>query len=153
MRNVRFISSSSLAVLVALGMWAAASDRAAAEGIDGTWKPVAIEKAGRRLPDDLVKQIPGVIVFEGGKMRALVGDKVAAEGDYKIDASKTPKTYEMRAGKDRKGRAIVNIGIYEIDDKGQLRICFDDGEDAVAPKSFDTKANPSAQLMIYERVK
>jgi uncharacterized protein (TIGR03067 family) len=83
----------------------------------------------------------------------MVGDKVIYEADFIVDATKSPKTYEMSGGKDRKGRDVITRGIFEIDSNRRLRKCFTTGPNARAPKSFDTKENPASQLNVYERVK
>lgn len=124
----------------------------AAEGIEGKWKPISVEQGGKAFPGDATKGEVPVVEFSSGKMRQSLLGKVLLEADYVVDDKTSPKSYEMRM-KDRKGREKHVKGIYEITEKGELRICFRDGNGEVAPKSFDTKANAGAQLTVYERVK
>lgn len=142
-----------LAAFCVLAASALADANSAFKQLEGRWKLVAVEKAGQRMPDEIVKQVPGQIVFADGKIRGMVGDKQVYEANFTVDASKSPKTYEMSGAKDRKGRDITTRGIWEIDDKGQLRKCFNKGADAKPPKSFNTKDTPGSELVIYERVK
>ncbi len=121
--------------------------------LDGRWKLVAVERGGKRLPEALLKQMPGELVFVEGKIRGMVGDKQVYEADFVVDRTAKPMTYEMKGGKDQRGRDVTTRGIFEIDAQGRLRKCFLAGPNAVAPKSFDTKENPQAQLVEYERVK
>lgn len=124
-----------------------------ASEIDGKWKAIALEKGGQALPAEALKAIPEETEFAEGKMRRIVMGKVTFEADFVLDPKATPKGYEMRGGKDRKGREVVIRGIYEVDKSGNLRICFSSGPDGKPPKSFDTKENPGSQLTVYERVK
>ena len=141
-----------LAIVVAGGMPGTSSFVQGAESIEGKWRAIAIEQGGQPFPGDLGKDKAPQMEFSGGKVRQSLLGKVLFEADYVVDDKKTPKSYEMRM-KDRKGRDKVIKGIYEINEKGELRICFRDGKDEVAPTSFDTKANAGAQLTVYERVK
>ncbi|WP_425618822.1 TIGR03067 domain-containing protein [Anatilimnocola sp. NA78] len=125
----------------------------AADPFDGKWKMVSIEHAGMKLPDDLVTKIPSQIHFELGKVRVVVGDKVLMEGTYMFDETKTPKTFTMSGLKDRKGNEKKLQGIFEINDKGQLRTCVTTADSEKLPTSFDTKANPGSDLTTYEKVR
>lgn len=149
----RLIALMSLAIVVLAASSLADANSDAFKQLEGRWKLVAVEKAGQRMPEEIIKQLPGQIVFADGKIRGMVGDKQVYEANFTVDASKSPKTYEMSGAKDRKGRDITTRGIWEIDDKAQLRKCFNKGADAKPPKSFDTKDAPGCELVIYERVK
>lgn len=146
--KVSWVIGFVLVVSCALGVAAESTSE-----IDGKWKAVALEKGGTALPAEALKSIPEETEFAEGKMRRIVMGKVTFEADFVLDPKATPKTYEMRGGKDRKGREVVIRGIYEVDKTGKLRICFSSGPDGKPPKSFDTKENPGSQLTVYEKVK
>ena len=133
-----------------VGDFAAAADTD--QKIEGQWKLVAVERSGRSLPEEIVRQLPGQIVIEGGKIRGMLGDKKIYEATIAVDTTNSPQTYEMTGGVDSKGREVTTRGIYEIDDKGRLRQCFTTGADAKIPKSFNTKETAGSQLVVYERV-
>ena len=139
-----FVASAGLAV---------AEDPSSGKQVEGEWKLISIEKSGRQLPEESVKALPGTIMIGGGKIRGIVGDKTVYESDFIVNAAASPKTYEMRGGKDRKGKEVIVRGIFEIDADGHLRKCFTTGATAKPPKSFNTKETPGAQLNVYERVK
>ncbi len=149
MRNVLQMGFGLAMVFVLLG---STHSTQGAEGIEGKWKVVAIEQGGKPFPGDLGIGGEAQVEFAGGKVRHSLMGKVLFEADYVVDEKKSPKSYEMRM-KDRKGRDKQIKGIYEINGKGQLRICFRDGNNEASPTSFDTKANAGAQLTVYERVK
>jgi len=142
----------ALSLLVAIVATAGPVAVNAADPFDGKWKMVSVEKAGMKLPDDIVTKIPSQIHFELGKVRVVIGDKVLMEGTYMFDETKTPKTFSLSGIKDRKGNEKKVRGIFEVNDKGQLRTCVIDGDSEKMPTSFDTKANPGSDLTTYEKV-
>lgn len=123
----------------------------AADPLSGTWKTVAIEHAGRRLPDELVAKLPGLLQFNQGKVRVLLGDKVVAEGTYTVDEKATPKSLELSAMTYRGKEVKARIGLFELTDKGQLRIITANKADGIKLTNFDTTANPGGDLTIYEK--
>lgn len=148
-----FLSASALCfAVVALLAGPGSSVAQAADPLTGTWKTVAIEKGGKKLPEELVAKLPGRMQFDQGKVRVLLGDKVAAEGTYTIDEKKSPKTIDLSAMSYRGKEVKARVGIFELTDSGQLKIITADKDGEKYPASFDTKANPSSDLIIYEKV-
>jgi uncharacterized protein (TIGR03067 family) len=148
-----FLSASALCFAVlALLAGPGVSLGQAADPLTGTWKTVAIEHGGKKLPEELVAKLPGRMQFDQGKVRVLLGDKVAAEGTYTIDERKSPKTIELSAMSYRGQQAKARVGLFEITEKGQLKIITADKEGEKHPANFDTTATPGADLIIYEKV-
>lgn len=120
-----------------------------AEGkkMQGTWKPVTAELAGKPFPEEVLKSMK--LVITDGKYAVTVGGQVD-EGTVTLDTAKSPRTMEIVGTKGpNQGRTIS--AIYELKDN-KLRVCYDlSGQ--VPPKEFKTKLDSKLFLVEYQREK
>jgi uncharacterized protein (TIGR03067 family) len=112
--------------------------------LQGRWNVTSIEVNGARVPADKIGD-PGAVIE---------GDRYAIH-DFRltitIDPTKTPKAIDM-VGKEGNGKPLSMIGIFELDGD-TLRICFAKPGQKQRPTTFETKANPGASLVVYQRQK
>jgi uncharacterized protein (TIGR03067 family) len=115
--------------------------------LQGTWKPVAAELAGKPFPEEILKTMK--LVMADGKYTVTVGER-ADEGTAKLDPEKTPRTMDIMGTKGpNKGKTF--LAIYELTDT-TLRVCYDLSGTAY-PKEFKTKPETQLFLVEYKREK
>ena len=118
-----------------------------AKKMDGTWKPVAAELAGKPFPDDALKAMK--LVVSEGKYAVTVGEQTD-EGTVKLDPAKKPRAMDVVGTKGpNKGKTI--LAVYELKDD-TLRVCYDLSGKA-RPAEFKTKADTQLFLVEYKRQK
>jgi uncharacterized protein (TIGR03067 family) len=110
------------------------------EKLDGSWRPVQQEIAGKPLPKS---------VFEKQKL-------VIADSSYTLTAESVDKgVLKYANGKmDIYGKEGINTGkhftaIYKIE-KGQLTICYNLAGDSY-PNAFETKSKPVLFLSVFTK--
>jgi uncharacterized protein (TIGR03067 family) len=108
------------------------------ERLQGTWRAVSAEQRGKDDPN----AGQHTLTFTGGKFTIKRSDKLMAEGTFKLDSSKTPKTIDMTITKmesanDEKYKGKTAQGIYELT-KGQLKWCSAEPGSGQRPKEFAT---------------
>jgi uncharacterized protein (TIGR03067 family) len=115
--------------------------------LQGSWKPVAAELAGKPFPDEVLKTMR--LVISGDKYTVTVGEQTD-EGTVKLDAAKKPRAMTIESTKGaNKGKTFR--AIYELSD-GALRVCYDLSGKA-HPTEFKTKADTQLFLVEYKRQK
>jgi len=99
------------AVLLFAGAVSADDRKDDREALQGTWTIVDTRKGETKGKEPVTAR---TVVFEGGKYRIKAADKVAEEGTFSLDGSKSPKQIEVAAteGKDKGKRWH---GIYEVE--------------------------------------
>jgi uncharacterized protein (TIGR03067 family) len=107
----------------------------------GGWKIVAMNQAGKDVPETTVKNIDLTFVFKDGKLM-VKGPSGSKEGTYKIDSSKTPREIDLHI----EGEKDDANAIYEVD-KDKLKIALSKKE---RPKDF--KGGPDVVVFTFERV-
>jgi uncharacterized protein (TIGR03067 family) len=144
-----------LVVSLFLGLAVAKDDtKGKATLIQGTWKVVSFQEAGRKDPPP-----PGA--FEKMGMRIVISkDKYTVKTKemtdaktYRLDPSKSPKWFDLEGVKAPGGVEIgPNLGIYELNGE-ELKICL--GRSGKArPTAFDPTNDPAADvLLILKREK
>jgi len=142
--------ASTLFILSAVGFLAADDPKKDdADSLKGKWSAVSISMAGQPAPDDFVKGFK--FTLDDKTYTNLIGDEVVEEGDYKIDASKSPKTidFDIKKGQDQGKK---QLGIYKIDGNKLTIVAATAGSDE-RPKAF--KVEPGSQLLevVLEKVK
>ena len=103
--------------------------------MDGTWKPLSAELAGKPWPKEVLDTMK--LILKDDQYTVFVGDQ-SDEGTVKRDPSKSPKTMDIKGTKGpNEGKTI--LAIYEL--KGdELRVCYDlSGKSR--PTEFATKAD------------
>jgi uncharacterized protein (TIGR03067 family) len=107
----------TLAILaVGLATVAAGGGGTQAKGpaeLEGTWKVTAMERDGKKAKLAEGKGKGAVFTIKGRRYALTIGDRVAEEGTFKVDASKRPRAvvFTVTAGED-KGKTFH--GVYEV---------------------------------------
>jgi uncharacterized protein (TIGR03067 family) len=116
--------------------------------LTGTWAVVSVEREGRKLEGDEVKDFK--LIMEGEKYTLQMGDRTI-EGTYKIDSSKDPKTIDAArtSGKDKDK---VLLGIYKLEDDN-LTMCLSAPDKTERPKEFSAKEGSMHTLYVLKREK
>jgi uncharacterized protein (TIGR03067 family) len=125
----------------------AANAKEDSKKVQGTWKPVSAELAGKPFPDEVLKTMKLVITDD--KYNVTVGDK-PDEGTVKLDPSKKPRAMDIVGTKGPNKDKMIPA-IYEVTDT-TLRICYDLSGKA-RPTEFKTKADTQLFLVEYKRQK
>jgi uncharacterized protein (TIGR03067 family) len=147
--NMKSLFGCSLLVCLCVGSFALGDDRATAKGdskkINGTWKPVKAQLAGKPYPDKILKSMK--VVVKDGKYTVTAGDETD-EGTVKLDLSKKPWAMDLKS---RKGpfRNKTILAIYEFTDGG-MRVCYDMSGKA-RPREFKSTAGSLLFLVEYRR--
>jgi uncharacterized protein (TIGR03067 family) len=118
-----------------------------AKKMQGTWKPVTAELAGKPYPDAVLKTM--TLVLTDGKYAATVGEGTD-EGTVKLDPAKEPRAMDIVGTKGpNQGKKIP--AIYELTGD-TLRICYDlSGKER--PREFKTREGTLQFLVEYRRQK
>jgi uncharacterized protein (TIGR03067 family) len=146
----------SIALVLAVSLAAVADapgdDGADAKVVQGTWRPIAAELAGKPLPAELLKTIS--LKLDTGKYEVFVGDK-PDRGTYTLDATSTPRGMTI-TGREGPNQGKTFPAIYQIEKKSgegdTLRICYD-LSGAKRPSEFKTLAGTKLYLVTYRRKK
>ncbi len=137
----------SLAVigLLTAGL-AFADDAGDQKKFQGAWQRVSIIDDGKTVEGAEKNSV----VFSDSEYTLKEGDTVKSKGTFKIDASKTPKEFDvMPAAGPNKGKTLK--GIYKFDGD-QLIYCIA-GPDLDRPKEFASPAGSKLRLYTNKRVK
>ena len=136
-----FLTGLVLAVSL-IAVSAADSD---AKLIQGKWKPVTGELAGKLMPETVLQTIS--MTLEKGKYE-VVADGHPDKGTYTLDASTKPKGMTV-TGTEGPNQAKTFPCIYEL--KGDtLRICYD-LSGAKRPAEFKSLPGTKLYLVTYAR--
>jgi uncharacterized protein (TIGR03067 family) len=118
-----------------------------ARKIQGTWKPVTAELAGKPFPDEVRKAM--TLVLTDGKYTFTIGEQ-KDEGTVKLDPAKSPRAMDV-VGTKGPNQGKTFLAIYEL--KGDtLRVCYDLSGKA-RPKEFKTQPDTGLFLVEYKRQK
>lgn len=115
--------------------------------MQGTWRPVSGELAGKTLGGDALKSTK--LVIDGDKYTVTVGNS-PDKGSLKVDASKNPKTMDI-VGVEGPNKGKTILAIYEIKND-TLKICYELGLKG-RPTEFKTKPDTQLFLLTYKREK
>jgi uncharacterized protein (TIGR03067 family) len=80
----------------------------------GTWRAVAGEVSGKKVPDEVVKTLQATFTFTGNRYTIEVQGKLYERGSFKIDARKAPKTIDLSC-EEGKDKGKTQLGIYRIE--------------------------------------
>jgi uncharacterized protein (TIGR03067 family) len=146
--NARLFVGAFVAVLLAAG--AAKEDDASkkdAEKMQGDWAAVSMIQDGTKYPDDDAQSLFRTV--KGDQYTVFHFDQPLAKWNFKLDATKKPKTIDVAKPDDDKAPAV--LGIYEFDgDKFKLCIAAP-GKDR--PTEFESKAGSGHTLSVWVREK
>lgn len=138
---------ASLLFVFSIGPVAQAGAEPEAREMDGIWKPVSAELAGKRWTKQILDSMK--LILKDDKYTVQIGEQ-NDEGTVKRDPSKSPKTMDIKGAKGpNTGKTFLVI--YEL--KGdELRVCYDlSGKSR--PTEFATKPNTPLFLVTYRRAK
>jgi uncharacterized protein (TIGR03067 family) len=117
--------------------------------LQGTWKVVAAENKGEKVPADELKKL--YLIFKGDAVFIREGDKTTEAFSFLLDPSKAPKQIDLtlKVGP-QKGRG--ERGIYHLDGDA-LKICIQSDKDAARPRDFSSPAGSQISLTVLQRSK
>ena len=116
--------------------------------LEGTWQVVSMEMDGQKQSEDDAKQFK--VIIKENKYTLKMGDNAINQGTFTIDATKKPKTIDIKPTEgDNAGQTM--LGIYEQDGDTQ-KTCYaqpdkkrptkfssDDGQTLIVQKRQKTK--------------
>jgi RNA polymerase sigma factor (sigma-70 family) len=114
------------------------------ELIQGTWIPVAVEEAGKKIPEDEVKDKKFEMVFTADKVTLPIKDE-SKEAEYKLDSTKKPKQIDLIFGKEQTAE-----GIYELDGD-KLTLCVTKPGHGERPTKFDTEGTERILIVLKRK--
>jgi uncharacterized protein (TIGR03067 family) len=110
---------------------------------EGTWRHESMEIAGKAQDVSPFRETPLIL-----KGQSFTQGK--AQGTFKIDPTKTPKTIDMTFA-NGPAKGITLQGIYELD-ATTYKLCVA-GPDADRPKVFDSKPKDGGSVQVLKKVK
>ena len=116
-----------------------------ARAVQGQWKPVRAELAGKAMTDAVLKIIS--LKLDDGKYEVFVGDE-PDRGTYALDPAPTPRGMTI-TGTDGPNRGRTFPAIYELN-RDTLRICYD-LSGMKRPAEFKSIAGTRLYLVTYIR--
>jgi uncharacterized protein (TIGR03067 family) len=117
------------------------------EKMQGDWAAVSMVQDGMKVPDDDAQALFRTV--KGDKYTVFRYSEVLAKWSFTIDATKSPKTIDIRKPDDDKAEPV--LGIYEFDG-GLFRQCVArPGKDR--PTAFEAKEGSGWTLTVWEREK
>ena len=121
-------------------------DRAA---LQGTWKVVASEDNGEKVPAEDIKSL--FLIFKGDAIYIREGGKAEERFAFLLDPTRKPKEIDLilRVGA-KKGHA--DRAIYQLEGDS-LRICIQSNKDKARPRDFVSRAGSGVSLVVMERTK
>ena len=117
------------------------------DGIQGTWKIVALEADGKPAPAEIVATLK--FVFKDDTLACVPGEPSFTNYKFKLDPATKPAGFSMtHADGTQKGQ--TDNGIYSLDGD-HLKICF--CLSGKIPKEFTAKAKSGQWMYSLEREK
>ncbi len=117
------------------------------DGIQGTWKMVALEADGKQAPAEIVAALK--LTFKGDTLTFTPGEPGFSNYSYKLDPGTKPASFDMTHA-DGPHKGETEKGIYLLEGN-HLRICF--GKPGARPTEFATTAGSGVGMYTLEREK
>lgn len=138
------VKFATLTSLLTMTMCSAMADDSAKT--DGTWHPVTAVMGGRDFPKEVRESI--VLKLSGDQYSVTVNG-TPDKGTCTIDASVTPHRMTIK-GTVGPNQGKTLLAIFEISDKGLLRVCYDlSGKEF--PQEFKSPAGTMQYLVEYRK--
>ena len=117
------------------------------DGIQGTWKLVALESNGKPAPAEIVAALK--LVFKGDTLTFTPGEPGFTNYKYLVDPTTKPASFAMTHA-DGANKGETDKGIYLLEGD-RLKICFGPGDKI--PGEVTAKAGSGQTMYSLERVK
>jgi len=144
----------SVALLLGVGLWAAAEDareaaiKAELKQLDGVWERTSLIEDGQEIPPPATGKL--LLVFQGDKGILKSGDKVLLESDIVIDPTRSPRWMNIKFTLGPL-KGMTSKAIYELKEDA-YRVCMaPPGGDR--PTAFASKKGSGTALATYKRHK
>lgn len=141
---MRFVSLAAFSLLFSLVVNSAPADET--PKTDGIWHPVSAVLGGRDFPKEVRESI--VLKLNGDQYSVTVNGS-PDKGTCTIDRSVTPHQMTIK-GTVGPNQGKTLLAIFEISDKGLLRVCYDLSGTAF-PKEFKSPAGTMQYLVEYRK--
>ena len=142
--------ASALLVVCAIGFLTADDPKNKdADSPKGKWTAVSISMGGMAVPDEVVKGFK--FNLDDKTYTNIIKEEVVEEGEYKIDATMSPKTidFDIKKGRDDGKK---QLGIYKIDGEKLTIVAAVAGSDE-RPKSFNVESGSQLLELVLEKAK
>jgi uncharacterized protein (TIGR03067 family) len=113
--------------------------------LEGTWRVVAVELAGKEIDLEEIGDGQNLLVFSGTKCSTVTG-KRTIECTFTIDPTKSPKWIDVTRTSDK----VAWPGIYEL--KGDTLKVFQGTPGGKRPAEFKTKEGTRQVIHTHKRV-
>jgi uncharacterized protein (TIGR03067 family) len=90
-----------------------ADGKSSLQGLQGTWKLVAMERGGKKAPDELIQKLNQRLIIKGNKIALIRADK-KHEATFKVDAAARPAAIDLTLDTSDKGMVVLH-GVYQLD--------------------------------------
>lgn len=134
----RLTALAAFGLLLCVASSARADDQ---EKIQGTWKAEKATLGGMDAPAQELEKM--VLEFKGNK--ATPRDKQDNPADFTLDATKKPKTMDLKTAK---GETMQ--GIYELDGD-TLKVCL--SREGERPTKFESAEGSRTMVIVFKREK
>ena len=117
--------------------------------LQGTWRVVASEQDGEKVPADDLKDL--FLIFKEDAIQIREGTKSEEKFRFAIDPARNPKEMDLTILFGPK-KGMIDRAIYTIDGN-TLRICIQSNKDSPRPRDFSTRPASKLWLVVLERSK
>ena len=120
------------------------------KALEGEWKTVGMEAAGKQFPKDKILDFTIIVGADGKSTGKTPKDEF--QFTMTVNPSKSPKTFEnLHESGEQKGKK--QYGIYKLEgDKFTVCVTARGAQESDRPKDFNTKDTGNV-VFVFERVK
>src|SRR5262245_38375694 len=112
------------------------------KALQGTWKVIASQQDGDRVPPDDLKGL--FLIFKANAILIREGGKTDEKFAFALDPAKKPKEMDLTI-KFGPNKEKIDRAIYEFDGE-RLRICIQSNKDSPRPREF--VSTPGSKLWL-----